>query len=489
MHRISIVLLLLLVNINNLLGVQRIHFAIPQNIFTKGEKVPFLLKAINPSYHQLPVTISVHSCKDLKLVIQQQILIQQQNPSYILSLPEKMPEGSYVITAYILEYNKPKIMESHAIIFHIIDQGISETYYDFKDAKNMIDNIPNETFIGKRRENPIGIGQSDHIKFSVDQSYFFKPKIKSEIQSGTVDSIHRLYFRSDRKSNLLAFFQHNKKPLNLFASNENGIISGVLSPDEYDQNFIVFDVFENKPLDLLSIKIQPPFSSFDFITMNSYDLEHINGLSEDATLNQKINHLLFETPIKNSELTDTIIEADNRYELNHYQEFESILLFINEVVLPVKLVRTSKTQENIEIFILSSVNKKWYPMKALLLIDGQPIQNHEILTKLVWKDINSIQLFRKIETLRKYYGSIGRNGVMEITTKKNSLMNSPKVSHIENLGTVGISSESDSRAYLKPLQFLSNKKSLTHGDRKGKFFILEFGDEKLLLNTIYEVKN
>ena len=132
MFRISTVLLLLSLYCSDIIGNQRIHFALPQNVFTKGELVPFLLKGMDPKYNHLPVTISVHACKDLKLVVLQHLNINHKNPAYTLTLPEKMYEGSFVISAYVLEYNKPKILESHAIFFHGIDQGISDQYYNFR---------------------------------------------------------------------------------------------------------------------------------------------------------------------------------------------------------------------------------------------------------------------------------------------------------------------------------------------------------------------
>jgi len=222
--------------------------------------------------------------------------------------------------------------------------------------------------------------------------------------------------------------------------------------------------------------------------MDTNVLDHINSLSNNASLNQKINHLLFETAIKNNLLPEVTIDADNKYELKNYQEFESLMLFIKEVVLPAKLVTTHKNKEQLEIIILSGVNKKWYPNKALLMVDGLPIHNHAMIKDLVWKDISSIQLFRKIETLRKYYGSMGRNGVIEISTKNNSNQEIPKINLIENIEMVGIRKD-DTRPFLKPLQFLGENTDFTHGDRIGKFYVFDFGAERLQLSTTYEVEN
>ena len=488
MFRISTVLLLLSLYCSDIIGNQRIHFALPQNVFTKGELVPFLLKGMDPKYNHLPVTISVHACKDLKLVVLQHLNINHKNPAYTLTLPEKMYEGSYVISAYVLEYNKPKIIESHAIVFHVIDQGISDQYYNFREAKSLISDSFQENTKIKCREILKNINPTDNIKFSVDQSYYVKPKIKTEIYTGIADTLHRLYFKSDRVNNLLAFFQHNRKPLNLVASNENNFISGVLSPDEYHQKYFVFDAFTNKPIDLSAVVIPLPFSVSDFVSMDTNVLDHINSLSNNASLNQKINHLLFETAIKNNLLPEVTIDADNKYELKNYQEFESLMLFIKEVVLPAKLVTTQKNKEQLEIIILSGVNKKWYTNKALLMIDGLPIHNHAMIKDLVWKDISSIQLFRKIETLRKYYGSMGRNGVIEISTKNNSNQEIPKINLIENIEMVGIRKD-DTRPYLKPLQFLDKNTDLTHGDRIGKFYVFDFSAESLQFSTTYEVEN
>ena len=488
MFRISIFLLLFTLYCSNLFGNQRIHFALPQNVFTKGELVPFLLKGIDPNYNQLPVTITVHACKDLKLVLQQHLLLNNKNPSYTLTLPEKMYEGSYVISAYVLEFNKPKIIESHAIVFHVIDQGISDQYYTFREAKSIISDSSIEKTKVKCREKLTNINPTDNIKFSVDQSYYVKPKMKSEIHTGIADTLHRLYFKSDRVNNLIAFFQHNRKPLNLVASNDNNFISGELSPDELHQKHFVFDAFTNKPIDLSAEVIPLPFLVSDFVSMDTNEIDHINGLSNNASLNQKINHLLFEIPIINNLLPDVKIDADNTYELKNYQEFESLMLFIKEVVLPAKLVTASKNKEQLEIIILSGVNKKWYPQKALLMIDGLPIQNHAKIKELVWKDISSIQLFRKIETLRKYYGSMGRSGVIEITTKNKSTPENLKLNLIENVEMFRIKID-DTRPFLKPLQFLGENTDLIHGDRIGKFYVFEFGAERLRLSTTYEVEN
>lgn len=486
MFRIVIILTLICQSVY-LFGQQKIHFTLPQNILTKGENLSLLIKKTTLSRHTMPVMITIQSCRDISTIWKQQIDVDDDNYQYIASLPEKIYEGSYIITASVPELNRPNIIESHSIIFHIVHQGISEAYFAFKNTETTWNSTLTAQKIQKR-SSPTIKNPTENPVILVDKSYLWKPYTKKMIATGSADTLHRLYFQSEPNNNYVVFFYESRKPYNLQPSFEKNIVACTPSTDALRQFYFIFDVFTNKNIDIPNIDIMPKIALSDLVLMDVTDIDHINSLSENATLTEKINHIMYDAVTNQTNENNHPISNDNEYEMSDFQEFESLTLFIKEVVLPAKIVPSSKQKDQIEIILLSGVNKKWYPNKSLLMIDGKAVENHAIIREMAWKDISSIKIYRKTETLRKYYGSMGRYGVIEINTKKH--YNTPTTSKnlILPISKSNVAPTADTRPRLKPIQYIGDIAQLTHGDRTGMFYLIEFGANQLILNTNYEVQ-
>lgn len=109
-----------------------------------------------------------------------------------------------------------------------------------------------------------------------------------------------------------------------------------------------------------------------------------------------------------------ILTADNDYDLSKFQPFESLTLFMKEIMLPIKVIEKAKGKD---LRILMNTTKEWFAQSPLLLVDGYIQTNVALVYDIPVQDVLSVHLYRNAETLLRHFGPMGRNGVIEVKTK------------------------------------------------------------------------
>lgn len=215
------------------------------------------------------------------------------------------------------------------------------------------------------------------------------------------------------------------------------------------------------------------------VLKNIFDTEETSNLSV-----QKISRLPDET------------NADNIYEVDKYQPFETLPLFFKEIIFPVKVIE-KKSGRDLRIFKADA--KEWFSGSPMLILDGSVQSNLNAFFNLSYENVKSIRLFRSKENLIKQFGSLGRNGVLEIITKTHSF-ETPSV-HLAGLLESSPKQNSPqwiavSEMKLNGLQYFAQKDAIGNNcmqlnDESGKFQMIQyiFSDDKLSVNkSLYEIK-
>ena len=156
--------------------------------------------------------------------------------------------------------------------------------------------------------------------------------------------------------------------------------------------------------DLVSITID------DIIMKPWYDKLQTRALLQNVFDHDTIVHRIAKPRL--SEIT-----ADNEYDLSRYQPFESLTLFMKEIMLPIKVIEKARGKD---LRLLMGISKAWFVQSPLLLIDGTIQPSITTIYDLSVQDVSSIKLYRNADLLLKHFGPMGRNGVIEVITKSRS---------------------------------------------------------------------
>jgi hypothetical protein len=465
----------------------RIKVVLPQNIYTKSEKINLIVFPLDQNITKLPITVSIISCLSKNTISQYLLYADIHSKIYEIGVPSQLEEGSYIIKTSILAETENKIVEDHAHIFHLLENGISNRYYSFKDNQYQIEDKSGNSIKNIHlREGLNQLATSSNLKFSIDEKFLFKPSYINYFKEGKVDTVHRYFYPNIEVNNLYAFYPGNRKTIKLTqSSNAN---NNYLTVNDFDnQGFYIFDTFKSKIADAKQQNITQENEKYEVVLLDKTDVEFINSLSESAIITERITYLI-EDNIPLPQATDVEVLSDNTYNLAEFPEFESVILFIKEVVYPAKIVKSKIKTAGREIILLSGINKKWYNDKAQLIINGVPQNDHEALLQMNWKDISTVRLYRKIETLKSYYGAMGRNGVIEITTKNATIPPNLSTPIFLQPKMVNERIKADSKPIFRPLQSIGQQEELTHGDRTGTFNLFEINGDDVILKSKYTVK-
>jgi len=465
-------------------GQGKIQLILPQNIITKGENIQFILSATDQNTPKIAVNIDVLFANNLQIISQNHVFAIPSPKVYDIDLTNLKEEGSYIINAYILELGQNKILESHSYIFHQIDEGISNQFYAFKNKEiKYVDNA-NITF-SKLNKRQLIQNQNDAqiIQYAIDEKYSYKTTHHSLILSGEVDTVHRFYFGDKSVNNIYACYPNSKTSKKLTQTVDNSYLT--ISSNE--DNFYLFDIFNAQKVELQPNKIDYAKIVTDLVLLDKVDIDFINALSPSASLTKKISYLVDESVVNNKKSSSLEIKSDNFYELSQYPEFESIPLFLKEVIYPSKMVKSKLDKEKRDLILLSGVEKKWYTGKTLLIINDLPQPDHEVFLQMNWRELENIRLYRKVETLRNYFGPMGKNGVIEVYTKNYKASSAWITPNFLKEYQSTSPSIDDPKPRFKPLQFIGTNTANMHGDRIGKFNLFEVSKDKITLKSHYEV--
>jgi hypothetical protein len=175
----------------------------------------------------------------------------------------------------------------------------------------------------------------------------------------------------------------------------------------------------------------------------------------------------------------TEITPDETYLMSNYQPFESIHLFLYEAVAPIKSI---KKENSYELKMVNLRTKSLFPESPVILIDGK-ISDVDNVYKLEYKDIKKINIYRELNTTRNTLGSIAKNGVFEVITKKG--LDTSKENFIKINGpaptykieTINIVNKQNIHIY-PFVHFGKNiQNCIQHSDDTGKFTIRSYNNK------------
>lgn len=479
----GIVIILICVSLNS---QARIQFILPQNMLNQGEDVNFIIASTLENQTQA-VTIDVVSASSLTVIKQFFVNTSTSPKNYQIKLNNN-DEGTYIIHAYLRKVEENTVLESHMYTIHVLNEGRFDKYMKFKNENSLVyltTDFNQSSYVNKReklfREN-----KDSALVFAVDQNYLYKPSYKFSSSSGQADHVCRYFFTDKNVNNIYACYPESKKTVKLNPGKNVGYLD---INKENDEGFYLFDIFNAR-----KVEWQPDFLSYedlkdDLIMMSPDDISYINSLAQDAGLTKKITYLLEDTKPENSFSESIKINADNYYEQNLYPEFENIPLFLKEVIYPSKTIKSKDDKLKREIILLSGVDKKWYSGKSLLIINGLPENDHEVFLQLKWKDLESVRIYRKIETLRNYFGPLGKNGVIEVLTKNRQNSSSLIKPEFLTKESLFLNNPADPKAAFMPLQFIGKNTEFYHGDRNGTFKLFEVTNDRVSILKTYEVND
>lgn len=390
------------------------YFNVPQSVYVANEEVKFDIV----SYSEKPLFVYVklqNTTSDD--IVKAYVKTSNQLTLASIRLPNEIKAGSYFLTSYILNANGIAVAEHHTYMIHITDgKCVNYEYLSPSIVKN--DKIPQSELKIKKRSNITGPAIRPALAYAiVNTDYRYAHSYQtSTFDNSSIDTCFRLFYKLINGSNdvnKLAVLNLNNKFCTKVQDCGNGIISTSFNENRANNELVFLDINAIATYEGLVSYSTPIVDRLSHTRLTAP--EAINKLYKQSTDRIKINQYIAEENADSLVSQPARLKADNEYILENYEKFENLDLFFKEVVLPYKI---DKSNGNFSIFLLTGVEKKWNKLKATLIIDGVIVNNHAKLFELLYEDVVSIRLYRKIETLRNHYGALGRNGVIEVTTKK-----------------------------------------------------------------------
>ena len=139
--------------------------------------------------------------------------------------------------------------------------------------------------------------------------------------------------------------------------------------------------------------------------------DELNEMVRLRLLNRKVAERYLnirELPVRKSIYKPTLLfhDADHTINFSDYVDFGTMKEVIKEII-PYVFV----TKKGIGVFSVDQ--KKSFPLKPLLLINGVPISNEETIMGLDPAEIHSVQVLNKLSTIASY-GNLALGGIVSI---------------------------------------------------------------------------
>lgn len=383
-------------------------FQISKSVYIQEDFLPiFLKKNIQPDLY---IYLEISDLES-KILQKEYIKLENDQKSFLCKLDADIKKGTYIVSAYLLGNDGLTIIENHQKSIHVIDENTNiNEFYVFENGAVQA----NPKIVKSIKVNE-ALNIDNSMAFGIDSRLAKVTDIKVIFPLGNTllpDNSFRLFYSSNTLEseiqNYLALNSENKKTEKV---NYVESISGFSHRFYNSQDANKFLIFDSRNLKEVE---RPTAFNFDLsptekLKKISFEV-NIKELYKELLMNKKLNEYyeIQHQPLY-KEIKDNIV-SDNEYLMSNYTSFENVNTFFKEVVFPLK-------RNNKEIFLLSGVNKKWNVAKAVLIIDDHIVEDHSKIDNLDWSQLESIRLYRRIETFRQSYGSLGRNGIIEITTK------------------------------------------------------------------------
>lgn len=454
---------------------------LPQTAFVPGERVWFGLgnEAGNEATY---LELNLYKAGTRLIVEHQYIKVDTLFGTYSFTLHPDISAGSYVLSLSTAAINELAIVSESAQMIHVMSQDPETKYQVFADGvQGQFGDLAISRNITTRQvcEIPGSTGQAS-ISYVVQKNYDTGRSVFYYENPGMKpDTCFRTYLSAKNTQNIFAFFPESRKTQKV-SQGENGAISVVLKPGLGDGGFNLIDVLtgEDRNDAVLQSYALPSFNA-KLAELDVDSRKTLASLHDSSLKREKLNRIFHSDRYFELHEDDGIaqIKSDNHYEMSEYLEFESLELYLREVVLPVRL---RKSKEGRFINVLNGDFKKWLPGEAIIFIDGRLVKDHEVFLKMSWKDLKSIDLFRSIGKLKQYYGALGRNGIVEIKTND---AGAPEVKYANalplkriNFTQVDIHS---TEPELSAIHYFGKPgmPSLIHGDDQGQFTYFEVSDK------------
>jgi len=115
------------------------------------------------------------------------------------------------------------------------------------------------------------------------------------------------------------------------------------------------------------------------------------------------------------------IPADLSFRLDQYEKFEDIPDFFREVLAPLKFRRNKKKGLVAKMYDPTLRLKTFFEGEAIFIVDGQFTADPNFIYELDISKIEQIDLFYKLTTLGNYFGPLGYNGVVMISSRNKDI--------------------------------------------------------------------
>lgn len=352
-------------------------------------------------------------------------MIKPEGPvfSSTIDLPVSLVPGTYVLSVALYDDQFTRVLAEEDHTIHVLGQGIS-----------------NFSLFDKQEVNDGLTGSVSSTLFTRDMFCEGSP---AQGLYAFCDSMTLAY--SSYTAHSLALDWNNVKSLNIQRQLGYRILPAVVNDLQLFYDLQAPGVTQVKYLEPQAGIVKMPdfkgikpvqwvhvltYSTEPKVTQNYPALEwtkdEIKTISpEETSLKQWYDKLQQRALLQNIFDRDTIFQkakrarpvlvtADNDYDLSKFQPFESLTLFMKEIMLPIKVIDKAKGKD---LRILMNTTKEWFAQAPLLLVDGYIQTNAALIYDIPVQDVLSVHLYRNAETLLKHFGPMGRNGVIEVNTK------------------------------------------------------------------------
>jgi len=109
-------------------------------------------------------------------------------------------------------------------------------------------------------------------------------------------------------------------------------------------------------------------------------------------------------------------ESDQQFVMAHYEKFDDLSIFFNEIVTPFKLRQKGKRGYVARMFNPAQQIRTFYKGSPLFIVDGKLSRDANFIYNIPIEKIDTIDLFFESMLLKTRFGPIGNSGIVVIKT-------------------------------------------------------------------------
>lgn len=110
------------------------------------------------------------------------------------------------------------------------------------------------------------------------------------------------------------------------------------------------------------------------------------------------------------------LESDQQFVMAHYEKFDDLSIFFNEIVTPFKLREKGKRGYVARMFNPAQQIRTFYKGSPLFIVDGKLSRDANFIYNIPIGQIDTIDLFFESQLLKTEFGPIGNSGIVDIKT-------------------------------------------------------------------------